>query len=277
MALILNSCKTYTVTPESLKSQFTSESNKLEQVKINNPLSTYQYEEVLANKIQDIAVIDKYGNAFNLTNSPAIEMRVTLKSGKRKNFYFDTVTIEDDTLKGLKSRILGLKSQVPYNQIVKIELQDGGKNYHYVPPTKDEVILKQSDETFELRGELQESFSVKLDTISVDCHLYRNLFYANCTFDNNDSRLRVLYYLNGGKLELIKIFETSPYEDSVFWVREFYLEHEKIFHDKQYGLPKEGNSKVGKYKSYQFNKDLNLAFLKQMSAQLYAEIQKNRQ
>jgi hypothetical protein len=43
----------------------------------------------------------------------------------------DTVTLENDTLKGEKSRLLGIKDKVPFNEIAKIEVQDGGKKYYY--------------------------------------------------------------------------------------------------------------------------------------------------
>ena len=58
-------------------------------------------------------------------------MKITLKNRKKKYFYLDTVFLENDTIKGSKSRILALENAVPFSEIVKIEVQDGGKKYQY--------------------------------------------------------------------------------------------------------------------------------------------------
>ena len=133
LLLLMISCKTYTISPESFKEQFVkSGQNKSKEVRTNNPLSSVFDFKYLANDIKYLNVYDKNGTIFFMQNSPSVEMRVTLKNGKRKYFYFDTVTLENDTLKGGKSRILsGLENKIPFNDIVKIEIQDGGKNYYY--------------------------------------------------------------------------------------------------------------------------------------------------
>mgnify|MGYP000114134109 CR=1 FL=1 len=129
---LLISCKTYTITPQSFKSQFTkTDNNKMKEVETNNPLF-YKNFKYLSNDIKYLNATDKKGNLVFVQNSPSLEMRVTLINGKKKYFYFDTVTLENDTLKGGKSRFMsGLKNIIPFDQIVKIELQEGGKNYYY--------------------------------------------------------------------------------------------------------------------------------------------------
>lgn len=131
LALLL-SCKTYTITPEHFKSQFTkTDHNDRKTVEINNPLF-YSNHQYLSNDIKSLNATDQKGNLVLIPNSPSLEMRVTLVNGKKKYFYFDTVTLENDTLKGGKSRFMpGLKHNIPFDQIIKIELQEGGKNYHY--------------------------------------------------------------------------------------------------------------------------------------------------
>ncbi len=59
-------------------------------------------------------------------------MRVTHVNGKKYHFYFDTVILENDTLKGGRSRFAKvLDRQIPMDSIAKIEVQDGGKKFDY--------------------------------------------------------------------------------------------------------------------------------------------------
>ena len=131
-SLFIFSCSTYVVTPDNFKKQLTeNNSNQMKEVKLKNPINQLLTIKYQANSLKYINVYDKKGTLKFIQNSPAIEMRVTLKNGKRKIFYLDTVTLENDTLKGSKSKILNLKNQVPFDEVVKIEIQDGGKKYEY--------------------------------------------------------------------------------------------------------------------------------------------------
>lgn len=131
LAAVFYACKTYTITPENLKEQLSKAEPGLQNVEINNPVffGNISYQ---ANKLKKVYVIDKDGKLDVLQNSPALEMRVTLKNNKRYNFYFDTVVIKDDTLAGGRSRFIGsLKRKIPFDSIQKIEIQDGGKKFEY--------------------------------------------------------------------------------------------------------------------------------------------------
>lgn len=129
---LMISCTTYTIPPESFKNQFTKTDNsQIKEVKANNPL-LYKDFKYSSNDIEYLIVYDKNGKETKISNSALLEMRVTLLNGKRKYFYFDTIVLENDTLKGGKSRfITGLTNSIPFEQIVKIEVQEGGKNYYY--------------------------------------------------------------------------------------------------------------------------------------------------
>lgn len=131
LILVAASCSTYTVTPESFKEQFIAAGPKMDTVKINDPLFRLNKINYSANRIKKIAVIDKQGLTSHLDNSPSIEMRITQKNGKRFVVYFDTVELRNDTLYGSRSRYLGMPKKIPFDSIAKIELQDGGKDYHY--------------------------------------------------------------------------------------------------------------------------------------------------
>jgi hypothetical protein len=135
---LLFSCKTYTISVDSFREQMTkSGSEKLREVEINHPLvysrsspdRNLKYE---ANNIKSITVVDKSGNKVKLENTPKLEMRITRKDGKKNILLFDTVIVQNDTLKGARSRLMeNLRREIPLSDIEKIEIQDSGKVYKY--------------------------------------------------------------------------------------------------------------------------------------------------
>ncbi len=132
------SCKTYTVPVDSFRKQMTVPgSEKMKEVEINNPTfytssnpdRNFNYQ---ANTIKSIEVVDKKGNKVNLQNSPKLEMRITKKNGKKNILLFDTVIVENDTLKGARSRLMqNLTREIALSDVEKIEIQDSGKVYKY--------------------------------------------------------------------------------------------------------------------------------------------------
>lgn len=71
LTTLLISCKTYTIPPENFKKQ-------LSKVENQHKKTIYQ-----AYDLDNLVVYDNKGNATTLPNSPAIEMRVTQKDGKK--------------------------------------------------------------------------------------------------------------------------------------------------------------------------------------------------
>ena len=130
--LLILSCKTYTIPTDSFREQMIkAKSENMTEVEINDPLF-YRNIKYSSNNINRLIVTDKNGNKTYLNNSPSIEMRVTHRNGKKYHFYFDTVILENDTLKGGRSRFMqNLTRAIPMDSIVKIEIQDGGKNFNY--------------------------------------------------------------------------------------------------------------------------------------------------
>ena len=130
---LLFSCKTYTIPVDSFREQMTkSGSDQLRDVEINNPVNTIKNIKYKANSIKTITVIDKKGEKVKIENSPKLEMRITRKNGKKYILLFDTVIVENDTLKGARSRIIqNLTREIPLSDIEKIEIQDSGKVYKY--------------------------------------------------------------------------------------------------------------------------------------------------
>lgn len=126
------SCKTYTISVDSFREQMKkTNSGSIKDVEINNPL-TFGTIKYLANDIDRLIVFDKSGQEIYLNNSPSIEMRVTHKNGKKYILYFDTVILENNILKGGRSRFAqGLKREIPMDSIIKIDIQDSGKKFNY--------------------------------------------------------------------------------------------------------------------------------------------------
>ena len=132
IVLLTLSCKSYTIPIDSFKEQMkNTNSSNMKDVTVNNPL-TFRSIKYSANNIERVIVLDKNGNETYLNNSGSIEMRVTHKNGKKYHMYFDTVILENDTLKGGRSRFIqSLERQIPMDSIDKIEIQDGGKKFNY--------------------------------------------------------------------------------------------------------------------------------------------------
>jgi len=130
--MLILSCKTYTIPTDSFREQMMkAKSRNMTEVEINNPLF---FRNIIypSNNIGRLIVTDKNGDKIYLDNSPSIEMRVTHHNGKKYHFYFDTVILENDTLKGGRSRFSqNLTREIPMDSIVRIEVQDGGKNFNY--------------------------------------------------------------------------------------------------------------------------------------------------
>ena len=129
---LMSSCVTYYITTDSLREQFSDiDSTKLRTVTVRGPAG--DVNKYLENHINIIDCTDKNGNPSQLTNSPSIEMRVTLTSGKRPVFYFDRILVTDSTLYGVQSRFIpSIDKSIKLRDIKRIEVQDGKKNFRYV-------------------------------------------------------------------------------------------------------------------------------------------------
>lgn len=130
LSLCVVSCKTYTITTESFKEQFYGIDNASREVKVVNIAGMYN-KKFSSNTLKTIIVRDKANNKIEMVNRPSLEMRVTTITNKKYIMYFDTVYLENDTLFGSKARLISLKeTKIPFNEIVKVEIQDGRKKYN---------------------------------------------------------------------------------------------------------------------------------------------------
>ncbi len=132
---ILSGCKSYYIPVDHFRSHFANvDKDHLRIAKTRGPAGIItEYE---ANQIDTIKCTTKNGKEIVLRNGPSIETRITTVDGKRTIFYFDRLYASNDTLIGYRSRILGLPKRIPMTEIIKVEVQDGNKNYHYVESGK---------------------------------------------------------------------------------------------------------------------------------------------
>lgn len=125
-------CKTYYIPVDSFRKQFAGLDTSPS--KLVTTESPWRIKETYkTSPIDSIVCVDKNGNKVVLKNSPSLEIRFTDNENKRTVFYFDRLTVRNDTVRGVQSRIISsIKSSVPLNKVKTIEIQDGGKKYRYV-------------------------------------------------------------------------------------------------------------------------------------------------
>ncbi len=125
---LLAGCKTYHITPESLREQLQGTEPTV--VRTQGPV--FEVHTYKANGIRMIHCTDKEGRPVELPNGPSIEARITMRSGKRNTMYFDRIELRNDTLLGHPSRFAPtLEVRIPFSDIVKVEVQNGGKRFGY--------------------------------------------------------------------------------------------------------------------------------------------------
>ena len=133
--LFFTSCKTYYISTDSFKQQFAGiDSTKLIMVEMTGGGNLWVTEQYLANPLTKIKCQDKKGNPAELENSPAIEIRFTYGgNNKRTSGYFDRVFVSDSRVTFVQSRFIQtIRKTILLNDITKIEVQNGGKNYKYI-------------------------------------------------------------------------------------------------------------------------------------------------
>lgn len=132
LMVCLCSCKTYYIPVDSFKEQFAGmKQSEMKEVTVQGPVGERTtYKTFLQDSVD---CLDKNGNPIRLEKLPSLEIRFTDSDNKKTIFYFDRIFVTDTSITGTYSRILGLEKTIPLTTIKKIELQDGRKNYRYVP------------------------------------------------------------------------------------------------------------------------------------------------
>jgi hypothetical protein len=132
LLIVFSSCTTYYISLDSFRQQFAGmDSSNLKKVTTRGPGGDRVKYETFP--IDIIKCVDSKGNSAELRNSPSIEIRFTDVNNKRTIFYFDLISVNDTTVRGIQSRFFpSIRKTIPLNTISKIEVQDGKKNFHYV-------------------------------------------------------------------------------------------------------------------------------------------------
>jgi len=116
---ILTGCATYSITTKSLVDQL----NTFQKVETNKYFQRFSTFEYPSNNLEYIECEDKKGNYVWLYPDKNTEFIFTTKStGKKVKAYFDTVLFNNDTIYGLRSRLLGGLRIIPVNDIDKISI-----------------------------------------------------------------------------------------------------------------------------------------------------------
>jgi hypothetical protein len=117
LVIFLAGCANYMVSTQSLVSQL-KENQKIEKNLYFHQFALIDYP---SNNLQKIKCEDKNGNKVWLYPDKNTEFIIVKKSdGKKVKAYFDTVILQNDTLYGLRSRLVGGLRIIPINDIEKI-------------------------------------------------------------------------------------------------------------------------------------------------------------
>ncbi|MDP3915722.1 MAG: hypothetical protein Q8R96_18505 [Bacteroidota bacterium] len=119
MTFLTAGCATYSIQPKSLVDQLKT----FQIIEINENFQKFSGFEYPSNNLVKIDCQDKKGNNIWLYPDKNTEFIFIKKStGKKVKAYFDTVLFQNDTLYGLRSRILGGLRIIPVNDIDKISI-----------------------------------------------------------------------------------------------------------------------------------------------------------
>ncbi len=120
LSILCTSCKSYQITNESL----------VEQLKANQTIAPNAYYRQFSlvnypsNNLTKIKCIDRLGNCVWLYPDKNTSFKLVRKSTRKSvTLYFDTVILQNDTLSGLKSRLVGMQRVFPLSDLEKVIIQ----------------------------------------------------------------------------------------------------------------------------------------------------------
>jgi len=125
----------YDISAESFIEQFQGiDKAELREVKIVNPGAEHRPMGTLrcmVNPIRKIHAIDHNTHRITLDAAPKWEVRLILKNGKSKTFFFDSVYLEDGFFHGSNSRIMNLRAKVPAAELERVRIRNNRKRHIY--------------------------------------------------------------------------------------------------------------------------------------------------
>ena len=117
IALVMAGCASFSISKESFVSQL--KENQYIEREHNASSAGTGYD---SNGIEKIKCIDKNGKEVWLSGGKNVNFKITKASGESVTMYFDTVYFKNDTIFGLKSRILGGKRMIPVSEISTVAI-----------------------------------------------------------------------------------------------------------------------------------------------------------
>ncbi len=119
LLLMIYSCASYTVSKESLVRQLAEKQNVSRTHNVASVGTGYS-----SNHISSLKCYDKNGNEITINPDKNTTLAITNQiTGKTVSLYFDTVSISNDSITGLKSRIVGGKSSIAIAEIAAIKIK----------------------------------------------------------------------------------------------------------------------------------------------------------
>lgn len=127
---LLTSCATFTLSNESLITQL-QQNQKVYEIKNLSSLGV----NYPSNGLEKIECINSKNQKVSLYPSKNVSFQIVKKSSNQKiTIYFDTMILQNDTLFGLKSRILGGLQKIPVDDVASVSISAENPKTEYVQP-----------------------------------------------------------------------------------------------------------------------------------------------
>jgi hypothetical protein len=115
VSILISGCSSYSVPKESFLTQLQDLQELKREHNVNSVGTGYD-----SNGIKKFKCIDKSGKEVWLYGGKNVNFKITNSAGESVTMYFDTVFLQNDTVFGLKSRIVGGKRKIPVSEIVAV-------------------------------------------------------------------------------------------------------------------------------------------------------------
>ena len=117
-SILLSGCASFTISNESFISQL--KENQVIERKHTTASAGIGFD---ANGLEKIKCLDKNGKEVWLYAGKDVSFQITQQSGDNVTLYFDTVYLANDTIFGLKSRLVGGKRKIPVSSLAKVSIK----------------------------------------------------------------------------------------------------------------------------------------------------------
>ncbi len=116
LLLLVSGCSYYILTPEILVNQLETEQT----IAPDLYFQQFSLVDYPSNNLEKIKCIDKNGNLVWLYPDKNTEFTVITKDSHKVKVYFDTMILQNDTLFGLRSRLLGGLRSIPISNVENV-------------------------------------------------------------------------------------------------------------------------------------------------------------